>query len=461
MKMGMLQKIWINKIYCICLVSVFALQNQLLFAQINEQLTDSIRSEINKAINYLKLTQVKQSSGTDYYEGEWPSYIINLENIFLLGPKNKSAYDSNCFTTASVHNILAEYYLRHPECTSILPILELAIKNIQSYKYNDSYNFWHLIQNPSYLQKYKKFRIQQHRANRFHYKSHFVNKYANIFNDADDTAISLFAIWLYNKLMVKSDSTAFKHQTEIDTTVFYQYRDLNTRKNISLYNYFRGYKKHTGAFLTWFGPERKFNPILWFFPYKKKQNIIFGANDVDCVVNANVINTLMNINNGISLRLIDAIAFVNNTLQTEHYQTCGIYYPTEYNLHYIVSKSIHHKDTVYNESIPYILKHILPNQNEDGSWSSFTNTNNLQATLFATLTLLNIGNFEIYKTKEAISKSVSFIRKQCFKVGELNYWLGGIFFSGGTVTRYNHVWKSDAYTTALCIELLDKYIHSL
>ena len=40
-------------------------------------------------------------------------------------------------------------------------------------------------------------------------------------------------------------------------------------------------------------------------------------------------------------------------------------------------------------------------------------------------------------------------------------WPGGIFFSGGTIVRKTVLWRSDAYTTALVLESLVKYLDLL
>jgi len=56
---------------------------------------------------------------------------------------------------------------------------------------------------------------------------------------------------------------------------------------------------------------------------------------------------------------------------------------------------------------------------------------------------------------ENIQKSIEFIISQR---NEENFWKGGVFFSGGTVVRNVLYFKSDAYTTALAAQCLQKYL---
>ena len=59
---------------------------------------------IHKTLKYLELNQIKSTNGTEYFYGEWPTYIENLKKIPFLGNKGKSAYDSNIFNTLFIHN---------------------------------------------------------------------------------------------------------------------------------------------------------------------------------------------------------------------------------------------------------------------------------------------------------------------------------------------------------------------
>lgn len=421
---------------------------------------DSLNTEISGLLNYLTTSQIKKSDGNNYYKGEWPSYTENKTNIILLGAKGKSAYDSNCFTTASIHNILAELVLKkYIKYDSLKFTLDLALKNIYTYKTSDSsYNFWHKIPYPEkfstglFSKKYKDY--QQFRPNRTDYKYRFIYKYANVFDDADDTVISYWAQALNDS--VNNKKVNYSKLSEA-YNILNKYTDSENRPNISKYNKHRGFNYHTNAYLTWLGQERRANYFKWFFPYTKIQNIVFCANEVDCVVNANILFYLTKLQNADTSRINTTVSFVKKNLNKSYCQQCGIYYPTEFTLHYAVSKTISSNNNYFKSDIDFIRESIISNQNPDGSFSSLISYNYIQATLYAVNTLLNVSDASDLRSRDAITKGINFIRKYFYKEGNLIYLRGGVFFSGGTIVRYNYVWYSDAYTTALALEALTKY----
>jgi len=59
--------------------------------------------------------------------------------------------------------------------------------------------------------------------------------------------------------------------------------------------------------------------------------------------------------------------------------------------------------------------------------------------------------------EENINKVFDFVFSKKLSDKNKIWWTGGIYFSGGTFVRKSHVWKSDAYTTALVLEAVSNY----
>jgi hypothetical protein len=111
------------------LVILLALFNLTVGAQ-----ESSIKTIVD-SVKYLENTQVKIDNAPSKFLGEWPSYMMAENDVLLLGYAGKKAYDSNLFTTASIHNSLATAYLKNPEELKQVPsMLETAMENILFYK---------------------------------------------------------------------------------------------------------------------------------------------------------------------------------------------------------------------------------------------------------------------------------------------------------------------------------------
>ena len=370
-----------------------------------------------------------------------------------------SAYDSNCFTTAFVHNTLATIYLNNPhDYEKIIPMLERAKKNILLFKTNETFNFWHLLNYPLHLQKNKHLKnskkYMQRRANHFPYKSRLAYYYANLYDDADDTSAGYLTLYFSDSIREISNDQLSKNNYSMIGPLFSGYRDIGKRKT-NWYNKRIGFNYRTGAYLTWFGTERKHSNIfLWLFPEKDKQNIIYGINEVDCVVNANVLRALTLLKETNTEGFSESCKFVNDAFKNNLQDRCGVYYPTEFTLHYVTSKALHAGVNCLEPSRDSIIHQIISSQNKDGSWTSGIENNDIQATLYAVNSLLYLGEFEKAKTLPAIEKAIRYILASAINEGEVTYWNGGVFFSGGTIIRFAHIWRSDAFTTALAVEAI-------
>ena len=411
---------------------------------------------IYKGINYLSINQIKSQNGTDAYIGEWPTFIYNTHNIPFLGKKGKSAYDSNVFNTLFIHNTLCELYFDLDKDQKIIPILSLAQKNFSYFKNESSFNFWPKLPRPTHL-KCSHSNCLQRRANHFDYHYGFINNYANIFDDADDSSAGYLAYFYNNKIKENSNSEELiYYPREPFYEKLIQYRDTGNRKT-NWYNRKTGFKSRTGAYLTWFGPDRKHsNFFTWFFPSHKNQNILYGRNEIDCVVNANILRTLFITGDTNIAGIQEAKTFLKNVLCKKACFTCGVYYPTEFSFHYALAKAIAGGVSGFNEYKEDLFKEIAVKMNKQGYWNSQIQGNDLQSTLYAINALMLLSPNK--KTLSTIEEAFSYILQQMVNEKDIAHWNGGVFFSGGSAIRYEHVWVSDDYTTCLAIEAIANYL---
>jgi len=413
---------------------------------------------ILKTINYIELNQVKIPNGTNSFVGEWPTFIQNLSKIPFLGKKGKSAYDSNIFNTLYIHNGLAEYYLNYKADPRIISILKKAQQNLNVFIKDSTFNFWPELPRAEHI-KCGHNNCKQRRANNFYYHYKFINDYANIYNDADDTSAGLLAYHLSNKIKKLSGTDSLNYFSAYPLSGFVErYRDTGQRRT-NWYNKRIGFKKRTGAYLTWFGPDRKkINFFKWFKPYHLNQNILYGTNEVDCIVNANILRTLYITGDTLADGINEAKAFLKDAVTKKVCHTCGVYYPTEFSFHYAVAKAISSGVTGLHDITNALIKDILDQQNKDGSWNSYSSTNHIQASLYAINTLILLQRDQEYKV--VIEKALNYIFKSRIEEGSIVYWPAGIFFSGGSAVRYEHVWKSESYTGMLALEAFTSYLKS-
>jgi hypothetical protein len=414
-----------------------------------------LMSVFKKGINYLAYSQIKTLHSDNSYIGEWPTFIYNTEFIPFLGKKGKSAYDSNVFNTLFIHNMLAEFYLTFRKDTQVISVLKLAQKNIEVYRNETSFNFWPLLDRPQEL-KCRHPGCRQRRALNFDYHYGFINNYANIFDDADDTAAGLLAYFYSEKLKTLTGDSAFTlYNTSAFLNNFKTYRDTGRRKS-NWYNKRIGFNYRTGAYLTWFGPDRKHsNFFSWFFPSHKNQNILYGRNEVDCVVNANILRTLYLTGDTLVDGISESKTFLKEVINKKVCFTCGVYYPTEFTFHYAIARAISSGVGGFEDQKQILINTILSKRNKSGYWESQIGGNDVQASLYAlnALMLLSEGN----ALKYDLEPTIDYLLENMVTEGDMVHWNAGVFFSGGSAIRYIHVWKSEAYTTALALEAIANY----
>jgi hypothetical protein len=442
------------------------------FSQIDNQeyvqkLYTKTLDHIDKGLSYLAAAQQKENDSIFHFKGEWESQM-SMNFWFPLLGKESSEYDSNCFSVSTIHNILANIYLQYPHYQDIPPMLDLAFERIMHYESNGTFNFWNLLPPTKTLKWFERDTDELiRRPNNFPLDIRFVQKAANVVNDADDTAAGLMAIYLRNKVKGDQipDSLSNIHK------IFDEYTD-SYRDNRHWYNFWQKQGPKTGAYLTWLSDEHQFSkkwnpvqelfhlgtfylPISKMYPHAYKPYIPYGSNDLDVVVNANILRTLSLYDNQHSNTTQHAVEFINKEIVDENYDYAATYYSNRYHIPYYISKAYKTGVKDLKESCELIEDYVLRNYQADNSWTSrdvINDSDSLQSSILAVNTLLNISGIQSEKSQETIVAGLEYVFSKSIKNDNEIYWEGGVFFSGGTLVRHVLHWKSDAVTTALVLE---------
>lgn len=441
------------------------------FSQIRQ---DSLQKNLKTALRFLTTAQCKITIDGKEYAGEWPAYMQMHKRFVLLGMRQKYR-DSNSFTTVGIHNVLSEIYLSDTSLYEILPMLQAAYPEIQSYSTAQRFNFWKKLPPNRDLQKLDEPHPQPLVRRPTHYKlrSRYINKAANIEDDADDTASGNLAVWFHNRIFQVNDSL-------VSYQLFDTYLDDN-RKNRHWYNYLFNGLPHSGAYMTWLGKEANFkrwnilktigqNQLFFLkssicYPKPYQPYIPYGTNDVDAVVNANIL-TYLSLKGDLikSKGRIGAKAFIEHQATHKRWSRAGTYYPNRYHFHYAVSRALVAGDTTLLKTAHLMLKCLSISQQKDGSFGSRRKVNRrdkLQSSVYALLAMLNFSESGLYVPQALMEHTLLYVLSQKQQVGNQVYWPGGVFFSGGTVVRNVLYFTSDAYTTALIALALQKYLYSI
>jgi hypothetical protein len=453
------------------IILIFLLLGYNLFSQ-NPIILNSADSTLNASLKYLQKTQINTTKKHQYYKGEWIVQMDLTEPFFFMH-KAQKAQDSNCFNLAAIHNFLSEIYLTDTTKKFLLPILENAYNEIESYQQDLKFSFWKNLpanRNLSLFGENKQLLVK--RPTNFKLKSRFINKAANVPADADDTALGNTAIFFQKSILNKSSKLA-------QPTVFDEYLDSH-RNNRNWYNYIFHRDANSGSFMTWLYPEHNysswnvfqtaFNTLFIFFPFSSahphanKPWVPFNANDVDVVVNANVLNYLnLTSQADLSEGYISSTKMINKRLEKHNWKNGSVYYPNLYHIHFAVSKAFFSGTKQLKPACDVIFEDLKLSQEPDGGFSSKSYINNqdrVQSTAYALHAMLDLRKCGYLFDKNEIDKAVTYLNSEAYNTEMGVCWEGGVYFSGGTALRNILFWKSDAYTTALVSRCLQKYIES-
>lgn len=422
-----------------------------------------------ESISFLIKTQCDSTITGKQYAGEWPVHMNLIEPYVFIG-KKKKARDSNCFNISAVHNFLSEIYLHDTTLHILKPVLAKAFHEIQSYEVDKRYNFWKLL--PA-ARNHRIFGKDPHllvrRPTNYPLKSRFINKTANIPEDADDTALANTAIYYHNQI--------FKDTLKVLSYAgFDEYLDKK-RRNRNWYNFMLPTPPKSGAYLTWHHQEYEYdnwNPITTYlsllfiftpfssaYPAPYEPWIPFGANDVDVVVNSNILNYLSlttQVNKSVGKH--GALKVIEHSISKNLWSTAGIYYPNSYHIDYAVTKAYQNGVEELGEATKKIALHLTETQATNGSFESKPWVNKkdiIQSTAYALHAMLDLRAKGVAIPDANIRKAFDFLISKAQRTDGLCHWEGGVYFSGGTLLRNILIWQSDAYTTALIARCFQKY----
>lgn len=446
--------------------------------------------------------------------GEWASYIHFLPN--KLGFKGRSpaaVQDSNLFMTAFISYplFLFDESALAPEQQHINSMLRLAMGNIQSFKREDSYNFWAVLPgfsseaprtgpfnlpvaqlellakaylNPRLAKLFAKLAKGQQTPPKYWLESCLDKKgnptgadaLFNIPNDADDTSTAVTIQHFFARRFPDSGIKADMAALEIIS----QYRDLDRAREDGRDSW-KG--KSTGAFLTWLKDE---NAAVFARP--EIGIIPLGVNNVDVVVNANVLFAMALTGRKDLPGYSDCVRLIRDAAKKRVWPEAGLYYPQYMIFPYSASRAYRDggaREPEMKEAMQYFLQDLLKAQKEwgnknptrKGAFPGGDDKSDHLSTALAVTTLINIGRenaAELGLTSEyevALRGGINYLLEQCiwkkprnretmgkFKTpnGKCATWMSGLFFAASFWDLAH--WRSQAFTVSIVLEALTKYV---
>lgn len=330
---------------------------------------------IKGSLKTLIKTQHQEDDIPQHWKGEWESTKQNIRPIIFLGAKGKAALDSNCFTTGHIHNELSDYLLRNPNITeaeSLSKTLNLAFDNLITFQNKEGhFGFWHRL---PLTEKMKSFAqtenkdIEIFRPNQYELTNNFTLKRANVPADADDTSLVYSAYEMQMQLNKKFPRLFTAKNLTIDLEVFNQFRDIK-RKNVHPLNKLHGNFNDTNAYMTWFAPDASTFVGGLTQKFQEAPQIPFGVNDIDCVVNANVLQSLARYNQTENNPAAKASCqYIEKAIDKGLSKKCGFYYPSPYYLHFVVARALEAGVSCLKDSALKLNQELVKEQNSHGYW---------------------------------------------------------------------------------------------
>jgi hypothetical protein len=437
---------------------------------------DRINELIDGGLKTVIRLQKTEDNIPVYWKGEWGSTKQNIRSIPYLGPRGKSATDSNCFTTGHIFNELSIFVLRNPEkAQELAPSLEMAFNNILTFKTEkNEFSFWHKLKFNDDMKTYvdlKYHDLEVYRPNQYSLTNNFTAKRANVPADSDDTSLGYSAIHFRKQLSAQYPSLFPAKDVPMNLTVFDEYRDKN-RNRVHPVNKFVGNFKNTEAFLTWFSHEEGGFVNGLSVDWREEPRIPFSVNDVDCVVNANVLQSLARHGNADGESSQSACRYIEKAIDKGLSKRCGFYYPSPYYLHYSVAKAFEAGASCLEGSARKLKAEIKKEQNQSGYWGWEKEPKSdrkkyieepVSTTVYAFNALLIFSQKlnTLNEDQDSLDLAALFIANSAQVEDDKSVkWHEGVFFSGGGFVRRVLVWSSEAYTTTLALTGLDNYKHT-
>lgn len=445
--------------------------------------------------------------------GEWASYIHFLPNkIGVKGRSPAAVQDSNLFMTAFIAYplFLFDESSLKPEQKHVTAMLQLAMKNIMSFKRDDAYNFWAVLPgvrgktprtgpfnipvsqlemlgkaylNPKLEKVFAKLAKGQQTPPKYWIatcldakaNSTGADALFNIPNDADDTSTAVSFQHFYRALFpesgIQTDMAALERISD--------FRDINREREDGRDSW-KG--KNTGAFLTWIKDENApvfANPEIGIIP--------LGVNNVDVVVNANVLFAMALTGRKDLPGYYDCVRLIRQAAEKHSWPEAGLYYPQNMIFPYTASRAYRDggaREPEMKQAMQYLLRDLLKaqyrwgqkNPTRKGAFPGGDDKSDHLATALAVTTLLNMGRETAVEgglAREydfALRSGVNYLVQQAEwkkvknreTIGKFNTpgnrcanWLSGLFFAASFWDLAH--WRSQAFTTAMVLEALTKY----
>lgn len=431
-----------KKIHCYIIIFLSVISLHSLASEANFSQLDKITEQ-----SLLFLNQQQFKEDTEFYtRGEWSAQMKSYGLPALVGLGRmwgRRSEEPTAFVTSTIVNSLSEAYLLNPNLNVIPNIIQNAIPSLDGYRENDVFHYYPTI-------TYKGKLI--HGPRDPHYVPRSMLQMAIIPPDADTTSVSFTAL-AYVNLIHDNQALASYKLPNGTLEAFSTFRDI--KRSPHLYNRNHGKVKKTGAFLTWLWDEDE-KTSSFFRSMNDKPNkgyrIIFGRNDVDCVVNANVMRLLTITNNQHLDGYENSCELLNSAIIESRMKTCGVYYPNSYKPLQAISNVYKAGASCLEKSREKAINFILEQQNSDGSWKNepgHGREDSVQSTAWALGALLNYININDRRFIQRVEKAVQFLLSKSKSNNEnLTYWKGEVFFSGSAAARNTLLWRSNAYTTA-------------
>lgn len=389
-------------------------------------------AEILSALKHLELAQA-QTRGV-YEPGQWPTDVtsILLPSLAGVGRWGKPYPEPTIFTTASIVIVLRQILAEAPRYRKwIEPMIQKAVKGYSPYSMPPFFNFYPLRQRKGVWV----------RGPRNFYLAPYFRGLANVPPDADTTSVT------YLSLAGPVPAPVF--------AAFSRFRDVDREPHF--YNHDLGVT-NTGAFLTWLMDEKDPNMPRKLGHPELGPRIPFGTNDVDCIVNANVLNLMAARGNSSMKGFAESCELLQTAIDKGHYGVCGIYYPSDYLLPLRAAELSELGGRCLQSHHHRLLQYVLETQHpQQGSWTNAppSRPDLVQSTALAVTTLMMLGDRNNPDHRARVQKGIQFLLNQRRQDRQGNiYWKGQVFFSAVAQARYSVVWRSSSYTTILVARAL-------
>jgi hypothetical protein len=446
--------------------------------------------------------------------GEWACFVHFLPKKTGFNGRNLVAVqDSNMFMTAFIGYPLFWYDdTGMPEGRRFVDqTLKLAMQNIKVFKRGESYNFWkalpghfgrvertgplnipvEMVQqmgkaflNPKLdrffawltrgLKAPPKYWVEQCLDPKLN--STGADALFNIPNDADDTSTAVTFQAMFAKRFPqdseKPDLLALKLMSN--------FRDLGRSREDGR-DAWKG--KDSGAFLTWLKDEA---PPTFATP--ETGVIPLNANNVDCVVNANVAFALAYNNLKRQPGYLECLNLLAAACEKHAWPEGGLYYPQYMIFPYTVTRAWRDggaREGPMAAAMEKLLKNMLDEQaawgKKDpmrvGAFPGGEDRSDHLATALGLSSLLNLGREtaqragELDRYDRAVTAAVAYLCRNA-KARDLTYpttkrifahpqfksktWASGLFFAASFWDLAH--WRSEAFTVAMVAEALTKYV---